>query len=110
MLHDERYFSHPDSFIPERWIESERGDESCVKEAWVSFGYGKWRCIGKPFAYSFECANRRLAMMVLRVAVAKLIWNYDIWLKSVEQAEPIFDHKTVSAGRLEVRLKRMERK
>ncbi len=66
--------------------------------------------LGNRSHIPFKCANRRLAMMVLRVTVAKLIWNYDICLKSVEQAEPIFDHKTLSAGRLEVRLKRMERK
>jgi len=48
MLHDERYFSNPESFIPERWIDTEKGMETCVKEAWIPFLIGKRNCIGKP--------------------------------------------------------------
>lgn len=49
MMHNEKYFSNPDTFIPERWIESERGTETCLKRAWIPFLHGKWHCIGKPY-------------------------------------------------------------
>lgn len=111
MLHDERYFSNPDSFIPERWIESERGDETCVKEAWIPFSYGKWNCIGKPY---FSWRGRlwliiRLALMEMRVTMAKLVWTYDISLNKEGQEIPSLDHRSVSAGKLEVRMTKVER-
>ena len=52
MMHDERYFSNPMSFIPERWIEGERGNETCVKEAWLPFAYGQWNCVGQPYCHT----------------------------------------------------------
>lgn len=54
----------------------------------------------------WNCANRSLAMMVIRVTIAKLIWNYDIGLNS---SEPLYDHKSLSAGKLDVSLKLFER-
>src|SRR5271170_6545713 len=49
VMHDERNFSNPESFIPERWIESERGNETCVKEAFIAFQQGRRNCVGKPY-------------------------------------------------------------
>ena len=48
ILHDEGSFSNPESFIPTRWIESEKGNETCNKVAWIPFSYGARNCIGKP--------------------------------------------------------------
>ena len=48
-MHDERHFSNPESFIPTRWIESERGSETCNRSAWIPFSYGPRNCIGKPY-------------------------------------------------------------
>ena len=49
VMHDERYYSNPESFIPERWIESERGSETCVKDAFLAFQQGRRNCVGKPY-------------------------------------------------------------
>jgi len=54
-------------------------------------------------------ADCRLAMMELRVTLAKLIWQYDIKLKTVRQEQPTFDHRALAAGQLEVRLSKVER-
>jgi hypothetical protein len=48
-------------------------------------------------------------MMEMRVTLAKLIWQYDIKLKTVGQEEPTFDHRALAAGQLEVRLSKVER-
>lgn len=53
--------------------------------------------------------NGRLAMMEMRVTLAKLIWQYDISLKTEGQEEPAFFHRAVAAGQLEVRISRVER-
>jgi cytochrome P450 len=110
MLHDERYFSNPHSFVPERWIESERGKETCVTTAWIPFSYGKWNCIGKPYSTlgNYELIFR-LAMMEMRVTLSRLIWHYDVELKSAGQDVPTYDHLSLASGQLEVRLKKVER-
>ena len=54
-------------------------------------------------------ADCRLAMMEMRVTLAKLIWQYDVTLKTVGQEEPTFNHRAVAAGQLEVRLSKVER-
>jgi hypothetical protein len=54
---------------------------------------------------SDEWADFRLALMELRVVLARLIWNFDISLKEVGQAEPTFDHRSVAAGKLWLRLR-----
>ena len=107
LLHDERYFSNSYSFIPERWIESERGNETCVKEAWIPFSYGKWNCIGKLYCKISD--YYRLAMMETRVTFSKLIWGYDIALKNVKQKVPALEHRALASGPLEVRLKKVVR-
>ena len=48
-MRDERYFSNPHRFIPTRWIESEQGNETCVKATWVPFGRGLRDCVGRPY-------------------------------------------------------------
>jgi len=54
-------------------------------------------------------ANCRLAMMEMRVTLARLVWQYDIRLKTEGQEEPAFFHRAVAAGQLEVRIRRVER-
>lgn len=48
-MHDERNFSNPDVFIPTRWLQDEKQEETCNKAAWIPFSYGPRNCIGKPF-------------------------------------------------------------
>jgi cytochrome P450 len=108
-MHNSRYFSNPESFVPERWIESEREKETCVKNAWIAFHYGKWSCIGKPYSSSIKSYNNvSLAMMEMRVTLARLIWKFDLELKDIGQKEPEFHHKTLSAGSLMIRVKKLQ--
>ena len=71
---------------------------------------GKWNCIGKPYYIpKTDTGNSSLAMMELRVTLARLLWEFDIQLKDEGQEVPEYDHRSVSAGKLEVRLKKVER-
>jgi hypothetical protein len=47
--------------------------------------------------------------MELRIIFAKLIWNYDMTLKSYGQEAPTFDHLGIKAGPLEVRIRAVKR-
>ena len=51
----------------------------------------------------------RIAMMQLRVTLARLIWSYDIVLKNPKQEVPWYSHKAFAAGPLEVRLSKVVR-
>ena len=53
MMHDERNFSNPDKFLPERWIDNEKGNETCNKAAWLPFSYGLRNCVGRPYVSCF---------------------------------------------------------
>jgi len=44
-----------------------------------------------------------LALMEMRISLARLIWHFDITLKD-GQTEPAYDHITISAGKLAVRI------
>ena len=51
----------------------------------------------------------RIAMMQLRVTLARLIWSYDITLKNPKEQVPWYSHRAFEAGPLEVRLKKIVR-
>ena len=46
--------------------------------------------------------------MEMRVAISNLIWHYDFQLVSEEQNVPAFNHRNLSAGRLELRVRRVK--
>jgi cytochrome P450 len=50
---DARYFSQPDSFMPERWIDDQRPtkDFNHVPRAFIPFTVGQYACLGKNLAY-----------------------------------------------------------
>ena len=50
----------------------------------------------------------RLALMEMRITLASLIWHYDLSLKP-GQGVPGYFHRSLSAGRLEVCLKKVVR-
>lgn len=52
-----------------------------------------------------EC---RLALMTLRIALAKLVWTYDFELKE-GQGVPGYFHRSLSVGSLELKVKKVER-
>ncbi|KAK5710285.1 hypothetical protein LTR17_018991 [Elasticomyces elasticus] len=68
--HNEEAFPDPWSFRPERWIEAggvSKEDLSLAREAMCPFSLGKRGCIGK-----------RLAYVEIRIAIASLLWSYDL--------------------------------
>ncbi|KAK5742912.1 hypothetical protein LTS12_024030 [Elasticomyces elasticus] len=68
--HNEEAFPEPWSFRPERWIEGSgvsTEDVSLAREAMCPFSLGKRGCIGK-----------RLAYVEVRMAIASLLWYYDL--------------------------------
>ncbi|KAK8080612.1 Cytochrome P450 [Apiospora hydei] len=68
ITHDEKYFSEPWEFRPERWLGLYPTD---VKEASRPFLLGPRDCLGRNFAW-----------MELNLVLAKILWSYDLELVS----------------------------
>jgi cytochrome P450 len=68
---DPSVFSSPNTFMPERWLETSSSDNSeqlaKMQQHLMPFGLGSRVCVGQ-----------NLAMIVLRVAVATIVRNFDI--------------------------------
>ncbi|OAG38725.1 hypothetical protein AYO21_07078 [Fonsecaea monophora] len=63
-------FGAPDKFIPERWLGNEESSASFArdrKDAAQVFSVGPRACIG-----------RNLALLEMRLVMAKLLWHYDL--------------------------------
>ena len=63
----ETYFTDPNIFVPERWLDKQpekyKGDRLSAS---------------KPFSVGFHsCLGRPLALLELRLVLAKLLWSYD---------------------------------
>lgn len=68
---DSRYFSpEPNSFRPERWIDS-KTEDAFEQKAFIPFGFGPTGCVGKA-----------LAWMEMRLVLATLIRRFDLLPKS----------------------------
>ncbi|EGD95905.1 hypothetical protein TESG_03368 [Trichophyton tonsurans CBS 112818] len=72
--HNEKYFTRPHEFIPERWIVDEHDTQKAAevataKAAFAPFSIGPRGCIGRPLVYSN-----------LKLTIATLIWKYDFRL------------------------------
>lgn len=65
---DPRYWKDPEAFRPERWIGEGLGDE---KRAFQPFSTGPRACLGINLAY-----------LELRIAVAKVVWTFDLEMVS----------------------------
>lgn len=65
---DPRYWKDPEAFRPERWIGKGLGDD---KRAWQPFSSGPRACLGINLAY-----------LEIRIALAKLLWTFDLELVS----------------------------
>jgi len=107
MMHDPRHFSNPHSFIPERWLPSEQGNETCVKEAWVPFSHGRYNCIGRPFVLKVRRGLIvRLALFEMMIILTRLIWEFDLELVE-EQGTPVLNAQNQTTSELKVRFKRI---
>lgn len=69
--HNEQYFPDPYSYKPERWLGDEK-DVELARSAFTPFSIGARGCIGKSVAY-----------MELRLAIARLLFMYEIEQKKV---------------------------
>lgn len=69
--HSEKYYDRPEEFIPERWVDK---NVKINPYAWIPFGAGARSCIGQ-----------RMSVSEAKVALAHLIYNFDI--KSEKQEE-----------------------
>lgn len=62
---DARNFSHPELFIPERWLDGSK--ETCNKDAYIPFSVGSYGCVGKQLALSEQ-----------RLITAAVVRNFDL--------------------------------
>ncbi|KAG8167371.1 hypothetical protein KVR01_003060 [Diaporthe batatas] len=67
--HNPAKFRHPDSFIPERWLEDYQGFENDERGLCQHFSVGPRNCIGMNLAYA-----------EMRLILARIIFNFDISL------------------------------
>ncbi|CAL5865821.1 uncharacterized protein PFLUO_LOCUS27 [Penicillium psychrofluorescens] len=66
--HAESLFAEPDSFIPERWLESrDKRFESDNRGALQAFSLGPRNCLGRNLAYA-----------EMRLIAAKMLWTFDM--------------------------------
>ncbi|KAL5511174.1 hypothetical protein ACEPAH_4389 [Sanghuangporus vaninii] len=74
---DERYFSpSPNSFIPDRWLESKGEKFTTNLSAFIPFATGRANCVGK-----------NLALMEMRIVVATIVQRFD--MKFAEGYDPV---------------------
>ncbi|KAI1425886.1 cytochrome P450 [Xylaria sp. FL1777] len=66
--HDEHYWTEPQKFAPERWLNDPKYKHDQL-DAMQSFSVGPRNCIGRNLAYA-----------EMRLILAKLIYNFDISL------------------------------
>ena len=84
LFRDEKYFSEPNTFAPERWIEEMRPAEWNHEErAFVPFSSGQYQCIGKALALQ---ELRLFIAMVLRKVQFRFAEKHDqqLFLDSVQ--------------------------
>ncbi|KAL8909086.1 MAG: hypothetical protein Q9207_000420 [Kuettlingeria erythrocarpa] len=72
--HNERYFSEPFRYRPERWIDCDQATAIAQSGAFAAFGVGRTSCIGK-----------NLAFQEIRLVLGRLIWLYDMRLATANQ-------------------------
>ncbi|PVH99744.1 cytochrome P450 [Periconia macrospinosa] len=73
---DERYWSAPHTFMPERWLDSSdktQNEKPDSKDVFMPFGVGRTICVGKAIAYQ-----------EMGVVLARMLWAYDFQVVSKE--------------------------
>jgi Cytochrome P450 len=65
--HHSDYWSQPEAFCPERWLQKSNRDPGISNGAYMPFAVGPRNCLGQPLAH-----------WILRTLLARLIQSYDI--------------------------------
>lgn len=83
---DERYFPHPERYWPERFLAD---DKHYDENAFLAFGKGPRKCIGKLFIFHFvsdkityihlfcNCIAQGLGKMITKVGLVQLVRSFD---------------------------------
>ncbi|KAI3400800.1 hypothetical protein diail_2009 [Diaporthe ilicicola] len=64
--HNEKYFTEPFKFQPERWLEEDEARLATMRSAYAPFSIGSRSCAGKAMAY-----------LEASLVIAKTIWHFD---------------------------------
>ena len=70
--HNDEYFPDPFSFLPERWLESEKNPAIAIegrRKAFCPFGVGTWSCAGK-----------HMGLSEIYIVVTRIIWLFEMRL------------------------------
>jgi cytochrome P450 len=78
--HNPVYFPEPYQYRPERWLDDDKEQIEKAQSAFNPFSIGARGCIGKSVAY-----------MELRLAIAKLVWEFEIKHKVTEGKAELWD-------------------
>ncbi|CAK1368306.1 Pisatin demethylase [Cercospora beticola] len=70
MHYDAAFFSEPEKFIPERWLDADKPTKAKMQEAYFPFGLGSRTCIG-----------RNIASLVILKALPQLVERFDVEFK-----------------------------
>ena len=83
-----QYWSRPDDFVPERWLDPDLRDKGITAGAYMPFAVGPRNCVGQP-----------LATIMLRSLLARLVHRYDFQCDElVPGADPTPLRKDMQVG------------
>lgn len=85
--HHPEYVLNPFQFDPSRWLDTHRQDKHALHQVFYPFSLGHRACLGKPLVY-----------MELSIAIARLIWEFDMRL-APQQADPTFVRRDMRSGK-----------
>ena len=85
--HHPDYVISPFQFDPSRWLNNERQDKHALQSIFNPFLIGHRACLGKPLVY-----------MELSIAIARLVWEYDMRM-APEQHVPEFVKRDIRSGK-----------
>lgn len=91
-------YVEPDAFCPERWYDEGKKGWVRKERAFAPFSTGVYGCVGRP-----------LALMELRLVVAKVVAAFEVGLAEGETGETLLkrsrDHFTFECGQLRLTFK-----
>lgn len=85
--HHPDYVDDPFTYDPARWLDGSKQDKEALHAVFNPFSLGHRACLGRPLVY-----------MELSIAIARLVWEFDMKL-SVQQHEPKFVAKDIEEGK-----------